>query len=274
MLNFKCKKIIKLTAFSFFVGALAGCGNTLLDGSSQNKLQESFKIMKDDLSDNKQKVKFEVAFNILNIHLYDQVKKGQNENNLRMELFNGKDARALVETARSYEQKMVDQISEEIKGYDRCYEVQKNGLKIDFARIRSSSVKPEERVELSFDLHNDTPYPISQIQANVTLQIFGAPEMEKLFADRDQVNCIASKVIKSGSMGTMTCNLAYNMGSVRYEGPAKDVQNFVFEIVDTDSTPMNDQDDQNTMAYCKEHRDQLKKNMDLYLNDLESLMGF
>ena len=251
---------------------LQGCGPSVLDGSSQMKLQESFKAVQKDLPEQKDRVRFEVAYNILNIHLSNQAKKGVSEDRLRMELFNGKDAAALVETARTFEKNKVDEISAEIKKYDNCYSSGKQGLKVEFARIRSSSVKPEERVELSFDLHNGSAYPVSMIQANVTLQIFGAPELEKIYAGRNVVNCQASSVINPGSFGKMTCSLSYNMGTVRYDGPAEDVQNFVFEIVDNDSTPLNDKDDQNTMAYCLEHLEQGKKEIKLYLNDLESLM--
>lgn len=268
------KPFLRAVSLASLMLFLQGCGTSVLDGSSPAKLQESFKAVKSGLSDQKQQVKFEVAYNILNIYLSERVKKGGNENSLRMELFNGKDARTLVEQARTYEQGKVDSITAELKVLDNCYKSLKSGLKVENATLRSSSVKPEERVELSFDLHNGSQYPVSMIQANVTLQVFGAPGMEKLFAGRDVVNCTAKKIVNPGSIGRMSCSLSYEMGPVRYEGPAQDVQNFVIEIVDNDDTPLNDKDDQNTMAYCKEQSEQLKRNINLYLNDLESLMGF
>ena len=62
------KPFLRAVSLASLMLFLQGCGTSVLDGSSPAKLQESFKAVKSGLSDQKQQVKFEVAYNMLNIY--------------------------------------------------------------------------------------------------------------------------------------------------------------------------------------------------------------
>lgn len=252
---------------------LVGCGTDRLDATSSETLQSTFAELKGSLTES-QAVVFDLAYNQLMVELYDQVRKGKSESLLRQEFFGNKTALDVINQARSVNSEKIALFGKDLRVATLCYKSSKDGLKISDEIVKSSSIKPEERVELTFSLYNGSNYPISAVQANISLQIFGAPGMEKNFIGKDYVTCRTDQVIKPTKSGSVSCVLNYEMGTVRYEGPAKDLQLFSIEIFDTDSKTNQNKKDPNTMAACKESMDKAKEKLNEYTNNLEKISSF
>ena len=250
---------------------LSGCGEVLLDASSDEALMQSYFELKKQLTE-REGAAFDLAFHKTR-ELVNAAPGEDARSNLREKYFAGRNVASLIRDFKVRLEEQVVDVSKSMQASVNCFRSYDEGLKLSNQHLKNSLVDPENRVEFSFDLNNNSSYPIRALQGDLTIQVFGAPDYERKYDGTNYVRCFATVSIPSGGYGHFTCNVRYKMGTVRFDAPAEDLQVFDFRIVNNDPDLQDGREEKNSMASCRAemetHRSELKMLTD-YMDQLRT----
>lgn len=251
---------------------LSGCGETLLDGSSDEKLMESYKELRKDLSQSEAGA-FDLAFHKTR-DLVNAESSQSARDSLRESFFSGKGVAQFIADAKKRVEAQVVEVSKSMQESAECYKSYSQGLQFSQQRMKNSSVDPENRVEYSFDLFNGSNYPVAALQLDLTMEIFGAPDYERKFDGDNFVRCFGSASVPPGGRGKFTCNIRYKMGSIRFDGPVEDMQVFSMTPVNNDPNLQDGKEEAKSMASCRKEMEQHKGELKTLTSYMEQLMTY
>lgn len=264
-LDFKTPGILLLLSLG-----LSGCGDPVLDGSSDEALMKSYIEMKKGLSE-RNGAAFDLAFHKAR-DTVNEISDPVSRDQMRVKIFSGKTIDQLVENAKSWVKEKVDDTSKSMQTSANCYRSYENGLEFKNKRMKNSSIDPENRVELSFDLFNGSNYTIPALQIDLTMEIFGAPDYERKYDGTNYVRCFTPVSVPVGGAGRFTCNIRYNMGQIKFDGPVEDMQVFDMKLVNNDSDLQDGKEDKDSFATCKKEMEQHRAELKTYTSYMEQLM--
>ncbi len=252
---------------------VSGCGETLLDGSSDDALMKSYLELKKTLTE-REGAAFDLAFHNSR-ELVNQETSESSKNAKRMMMFDSKNVAQLISDAKTrFEADMVT-VTQAMQESALCLKSYTDGLKLSNQRIKNSSIDPENRVEYSFDLINNSKYSISALQLDLTLSIFGSPDYERKFDGDNNIKCFTPVSVPSGGSGRFTCNIRYNMDKIKVDGPVEEqTQFFEVKIVNNDSDLQDGKEDKNSISSCREEVDKHRAELKVLTSYVEQLMTY
>ncbi len=252
--------------------SLTGCGDPVLDGSSDEALMKSYIELKNGLSE-RNGTAFDLAFHKAREKI-NEIPDTASRDQMRIKIFSGKTVDQLVDDCKKWVEEKVNDTSKAMQTSAACYKSYENGLEFRNKRLKNSSIDPENRVELSFDLFNGSNYTIPALQFDLDIEIFGAPDYERKYDGANFVRCFTPVSVPSGGIGKFTCNIRYNMGQIKFDGPVEDMQVFNMKLVNNDSDLQDGKEDKDSFASCRKEMEQYRAELKTYTSYMEQLMLF
>lgn len=244
---------------------LGGCGDKVLDGSSESALMASYSEMRELISPDKVAI-FDLAFQMGRERSGVMRKKnpGMSQEEIRRAVFDGRDPYTLVNDARTYVQERIGGYSYVMQQSSQCLRSYEQGLKMTNVRMRNSLQSPDTRVEVMFDLKNGSNYPILALQVDINIQVFGSPDYEQAYIGDRIARCNTKSIVQPGTTGSFSCLLNYAMNNITFDGPVEDLQVFKAKIVNNDSNLLDGKEEENSLASCRHDSEQYKQEVDSY----------
>lgn len=254
---------------------LSGCGVETLDGSTEASLMESYSQLRSTVSPDKVAA-FDLAFQNGRDRIADMKSKNPSlsEDEIRVQIYSDKTPAMLVNDTKSYMEDKIGSTSLRMKKSLSCRRSYEDGLKMTNITMRNSSQSPKKRIEVSFDLQNNSNYPILALQVDMTIEVFGSTDYEKSFIGDNFARCNSKSIVKPGNSGTFTCLLNYKMDNLVFDGPVEELQAFSAKIINNDSNLLDGKEEENSFASCRSESEKYKQELKNYTSLYELLNKF